>query len=58
MIRRRLLSGLDAWNADARLAFANGQAYFRWWDRVKTGIFFVGIGALLVAYKVNERSKR
>jgi len=36
----------------------NGKAYFQWWDSVKTGVFAVGLVALGLAIRANERSKR
>lgn len=49
---------VDGWSEDAETAFANGNGYFQWWDRAKTGILIAGVAAAFLAYQANERSKR
>lgn len=49
---------LVGWTEDAETAFANGNGYFHWWDRVKTGVLIAGVVAVVLAYRANEASKR
>lgn len=49
---------IQGWTEDAQQAFTNGNGYFQWWDRVKTGVLVAGIFAAVLAYRANERSKR
>ena len=49
---------LGGWRDDADTAFAAGNGYFSWWDRVKTGVLVAGIVAVMLAYQKNEESKR
>jgi hypothetical protein len=49
---------INGWNEDAQSAMENGSAYFQWWDRVKTGVLFAGIAAVIIAYNADKESKR
>jgi hypothetical protein len=49
---------VDGWTEDANQAMANGNGYFTWWDRVKTGVLLAGVVAVVLAYRANEASKR
>ena len=51
------MSNLTGWSEDAQLAMQNGNGYFTWWDRVKTGVLFAGIVAVVWAWNRDKKSR-